>query len=197
MTAQAFSVKSSATNNWLLLGSPILVVLIDHIAARMFVELLGAWAWAGTVLVYWGTLLAIIALFGGMAPVRRWFAKSRGSWLWWVFAIAMGAIGFPLLLIPNLAVMTSALLVILWFLFAIVNATCEELYWRGFLLDATQNRSPWFGVAYSTVLFTANHPAMLGVFSHANTFHFFSHFLSDLGSMSVFVFMNLVTVVPM
>ncbi len=44
----------------LILVSLILVVLLGHFAARLFVSLLGDWAWVGTSLVYWGSLISII-----------------------------------------------------------------------------------------------------------------------------------------
>jgi uncharacterized protein len=109
----------------------------------------------------------------------------------------------------------------------VVNSTCEEAYWRGFLLDETSHLPRAVGVLYSMVLFTAIHPLMLGVFSHINRFDpsrptalipfwiivavlalaftllylktkslrlpILSHFLSDLGNLSIFLFMNMVT----
>ncbi len=54
--------KSGTSSQWLVLGAPILIVLFDHVVARVFFELFGSWAWIGTMLVYWGTLL--FPLFG-------------------------------------------------------------------------------------------------------------------------------------
>ena len=119
-------------------------------------------------------------------------------------------------------------LVVLWFLFAVINSTCEELYWRGFLLDETSYLPRAVGVIYSCVLFTAIHPIMLGVYSQANRFDpahptalipfwtivvflglfysllyfktkslrlpILSHFLTDLGNLYIFLFMNIVTI---
>jgi membrane protease YdiL (CAAX protease family) len=140
----------------------------------------------------------------------------------------MGLISFPLLLIPNVHVMKPFGLVSAWFLFAVVNSICEEAYWRGFLLDETSHLPRAFGVIYSTILFTAIHPLMLGVFSKIQAFDsarptalipfwsivvilalafsllylktkslrlpILSHFLSDLGNLSIFLFMNIVTI---
>jgi hypothetical protein len=138
----------------------------------------------------------------------------------------MGLISFPLILVPNFHLMKPAGLVLAWFAFAVVNATCEEAYWRGFLLDETSRWPRAFGVIWSTILFTMIHPLMLGVFSKINRYDpthptalipfwvilvilslafsllyiktkslrlpVLSHFLSDLGNLSIFLFMNLV-----
>jgi membrane protease YdiL (CAAX protease family) len=144
-----------------------------------------------------------------------------------VLALVMGLISFPLLFFPNIQVMKPFGLVIAWFLFAVFNSTCEEAYWRGFLLDETSHMPRVFGVIYSTIFFTAIHPLMLGVFSKVNAFDparptalipfwiilvilslafsllylktkslrlpTLAHFLSDLGNLSIFLFMNMVT----
>lgn len=122
--------------------------------------------------------------------------------------------------------MRSVPLVTAWFLFAIVNGICEEMYWHGFLLDETHHLPHYVGIASSALLFTAIHPIMLGVFSHIQAFDparpfallpfiailavlsvsyclsylntrslrwpAFSHILSDLGTLSIFGFMNMI-----
>jgi hypothetical protein len=192
-----------------------------------FTARLGQWAWVGSSLVYWGSLVAIILLLGDRGQFRRWFGKSQGSRWWAVPAIGMGLIAFPLLLIPNLHVLGDWPLAIAWLAFGAINATCEEIYWRGFLLDQTSHLPRILGVLYSTVLFTILHPLMLGVFSEIQRFDpsqplallpFFiilvalalvfcllylktrslrlailSHFLSDLGNLSIYLFMNIIT----
>jgi membrane protease YdiL (CAAX protease family) len=87
-----------------------------------------------------------------------------------VLALVIGLISFPLLFFPNIHVMKPVGLVVVWFLFAVINSTCEEAYWRGFLLDETSHLPRAFGVIYSTVFFTAIHPLMLGVFSKINAY---------------------------
>lgn len=220
-------VQQDRSHQLLVLASPILVVVFGQFAARLFYFLFGDWAWLGSSLVYWGSMLSIIWLLGDRDAYRRWLAKSQGSKWWLLLALAVGLISFPLLFFPNIHVMKPAGLVILWFLFAVVNSTCEEVYWRGFLLDETSHLPRSFGVIYSTVFFTAIHPLMLGVFSKINRFDpahpmalipfwvilvvislsfsllylktkslrlpILSHFLSDLGNLSIFLFMNMVT----
>jgi uncharacterized protein len=220
-------VQPNRSRMFLILASPIVVVLLGHFAARLSLYLLGDWAWVGSSLVYWGSLVAVIWYMGDREMIRRWFQKSQGSRWWLVLALVMGLMAFPLLFIPNFRVMNSVPLVVAWFLFAVINSTCEEAYWRGFLLDETRHLPGAFGVIYSTVLFTAIHPLMLGVFSQVNAFDpahpaalipfwiillllslsycliylntkslrlaILSHFLSDLGNLSIFLFMNMIT----
>jgi len=212
----------------LVLASPILVIIIGHFAARFFYYLFNDWAWLGSSIVYWGSMILMIWLLGERQSLNRWLGKSQGSKLWILLALGMGLISFPLLLIPNLHVMKPIGLVVAWFLFALVNSICEEVYWRGFLLDETGHLPRTFGVIYSTILFTAIHPLMLGVFSKIQAFDsthptalipfwsivvilalafsllylktkslrlpILSHFLSDLGNLSIFLFMNIVTI---
>jgi membrane protease YdiL (CAAX protease family) len=212
----------------LVFASPIFVIIIGHFAARFFYYLFNDGAWLGSSLIYWGSMILIIWLFGGRQSLTRWFSQSQGSKWWILLALGMGLISFPLLLFPNLHVMKPIGLVIAWFLFAVVNSICEEVYWRGFLLDETSYLPRAFGVIYSTILFTAIHPLMLGVFSKIQAFDparptalipfwsivvilslafsllylktkslrlpILSHFLSDLGNLSIFLFMNIVTI---
>jgi len=227
MNAVKVDVQQDRSHLFLVLASPILVVFIGHFAARLFLSLFGDWAWLGSSLTYWGSLILIIWLLGDKQSLRNWFSKSQGSKWWVVLALGMGLISFPLLFFPNIQVMKPVGLVILWFLFAVVNSTCEEAYWRGFLLDETNQVPRAFGVIYSTIFFTLIHPLMLGVFSITNRFNpahptalipfwiilvtlslafsllylktkslrlpILSHFLSDLGNLSIFLFMNMVT----
>jgi len=168
-TLQA-SVQQDRSRSILVLASPILVVLIGHFAARLFYSLYGDWAWLGSSLTYWGIMLLVIWLLGDRQSIGNWFAKSQGSKWWIILALAMGLISFPLLFFPNIQIMKPVSLVIAWFLFAAINSTCEEAYWRGFLLDETSHLPRAFGVIYSTIFFTAIHPLMLGMFSKINRF---------------------------
>lgn len=212
----------------LVFASPILVIIIGHLAARFFYYLFNDWAWLGSSIVYWGSMILMIWLLGERQSLNRWFGKSQGSKWWILLALGMGLISFPLLLFPNLHVMKPIGLVLAWVLFAVVNSIGEEVYWRGFLLDETSHLPRAFGIIYSTILFTAIHPLMLGVFSKIQAFDpalptalipfwsivmilalafsllylktnslrlpILSHFLSDLGNLSIFLFMNIVTI---
>jgi membrane protease YdiL (CAAX protease family) len=211
----------------IIIVSPILVILIGNFAAQFFTSLLNQWAWIGVFPVYWGSMLLIIKLFGDSKRQKAWFSTPQSS-RWWLFlAIFVGLIAFPILLIPNISVMRSIPLVIAWFAFAVINSICEELYWRGFLLDETGHLPRLFSVGYSSLLFIGVHPLVLGVFSRVQAFDpahplallpficilivlsvvwcllylktgslhwsILSHFLTDLGNLSVFLFMNMIS----
>jgi membrane protease YdiL (CAAX protease family) len=225
-TVQA-NIQQNHSRLFLILASPILVVIIGHFAARFFLYMFNDWAWQGSSLVYWGSMALIVWFLGDKQSLTHWFSKSQGSKWWILLALAMGLISFPLLFFPNIDVMKPIGLVIAWFLFAVINSTCEEAYWRGFLLDETSHLPRAFGVIYSTIFFCAIHPFMLGVFSKINRFDpahptalipfwiilvilslafsllylktkslrltILSHFLSDLGNLSIFLFMNMIT----
>ncbi len=227
MNLSQVNILQNRAHQPLVIVSPILVVIVGHFAARLFYYLFEDWAWVGSSLVYWGSMILTIWLLGNKQSITLWFSKSQGSRWWILLALAMGLISFPLLLFPNLHVMKPISLVIAWVLFALVNSICEEVYWRGFLLDETSHLPRAFGVIYSTILFTAIHPLMLGVFSKIQAFDpaqptalipfwsivvilslafsllylktkslrlpILSHFLSDLGNLSIFVFMNIVS----
>jgi uncharacterized protein len=219
--------RMDLSRQYLILASPILVVLIGHFAARFFLYLFGNWAWLGSSLVYWGSMIALIWFLRDRSSPRQWVARSQCSKWWIVLALAIGLISFPLLFFPNIHVMKPVGLIVAWFLFAVINSTCEEAFWRGFLLDETSHLPRAFGVLYSTVFFCAIHPLMLGVFSKINAYDpahptalvpfwiilviislsysllylktkslrlpILSHFLSDLGNLSIFLFMNIIT----
>ena len=217
-----------STRGWIILVSPIIILILGNLAAKLFYNALGKWAWVGYFPVYWSMLFLLMYFAGNKENQRLWFRKSQGSRWWAILAIGIGIISFPMLLIPNIHVMHSVILVIAWFVFALINAPLEETFWRGFLLDETAHLPRVYGVIYSSILFTAIHPMNLGVFSKIQSFNparpmalvpflvillilslvycllyiktkslrlsILSHFLTDLGNLSVFLFMNMVTI---
>jgi uncharacterized protein len=216
------------TSTMIVLVSPIIIMIIGNLAARIFMDLLGKWAWIGYFPVYWSMLFLFIYFGGERENQQIWFRKSAGSRWWILLAIGIGFISFPTLLFPNIHVMNSVLLVFGWCCFAIINSPFEEAYWRGFLLDGTAQYPRAYGVIYSTVLFTIIHPLNLGVFSKIQTYDparpmilvpfliilimlslvwsllylktkslrlsILSHILTDLGNLSIFLFMNMVQI---
>jgi len=157
--------NKTQTRTWFVLLSPIFIIIIGNFAARLFIGMIGNWAWIGYFPVYWGALLLFLTYTGKRENQKLWFRKPQGSRLWSVFAIAIGFVSFPALLIPNIHVMNSVFLVLCWCCFALLNSPIEEAYWRGFLLDETVRFPRAFGVIYSAVLFTLIHPLNLGLFS--------------------------------
>jgi membrane protease YdiL (CAAX protease family) len=205
-----------------------LVLAVGSVAAHIFSNLLGRWAWTGAMLVYWALLVGLVTAFADRERLMAWFAPSRGNRWWLALALGAGLLSFPFLLMPNIGLLASIPLATLWLLFAPVNAACEELYWRGLLLEKTVGTTRWIIVVYSSIAFVANHPLMLGVFAKAMAVNvaapgrlipfaaivllqalvwsilflrtgslrlsIVSHALTDLGTLSIFTFMNMVPV---
>ncbi len=209
--------KWTTSQNLVVIASPVFIVLLGTMLARVSNPLLGKWAWALTMPVYWLTMSVIIYLVSGKEKWLNWYKKPRGSKVWLIIALLLGLSAFPLLLIPNVSLLRIPLLTILWFAFGLINGTVEESYWRGFLFTEIRGWPLWLTVTYSSVLFVAIHFLMLGTFSAALfnipflviliiitvvlalIFIFtgslrwstISHILSDWGNMNLFVFMNL------
>lgn len=213
--------KWTSSRNLLVIASPLLIVLLGTILARLSVAWLGKWAWALTVPVYWITMSVIIFLVSGKEKWLGWFRKPHGSRLWLVLGLVIGLSAFPLLLLPNASLLRTPLLVVLWFAFGIINGVMEESYWRGFLFTEIHGWPLWLTGIYSSVLFVVIHFLMLGTFSAALfnipfliiliiitvvlvsvfvrtgslRWPVISHILSDWGNMNIFVFMNLTHIV--
>lgn len=217
----------TSTRGWIILVSPIIILILGNLAARFFSHTLDKWAWLGYFPIYWSLLFFFIFFAGTKGNMILWFRKSQGSRWWAILAIGIGIIPFPMLLIPNIHVMHSVMLVIAWLVFALINSPLEEAFWRGFLLDEMAHLPRIYGIIYSSVLFIAIHPVNLGVFSRIQAFNpdrpmdlvpflvillllslvwnllylktkslrlsILSHVLTDLGNLSIFLFMNMVT----
>jgi membrane protease YdiL (CAAX protease family) len=203
---------------WLVIASPLLVVAIGAVAARVSSGLLADWAWIGTVPVYWLAMAATILILAGRQRPREWYKPSRGSRMWAVLAAFVALSAFPLLLFPNAGLLVRLpLLTALWIIFAVVNGSIEEAYWRGFLLTGITSWPCWLVALYSGVLFVIIHFVMLGAFAPVMfnvpfllilicitailTVLFLktgslrmgtaAHILNDIGNMNIFVFMGL------
>ncbi len=216
-SSQPLEERWTSSRNLLVIASPVFIVLLGTILARVSASLVGKWAWALTLPVYWLTMSITIFLVSGKQKWLSWFKKPHGSKLWLVLGLLIGFSAFPLLLIPNASLLRTPLLTILWFVFGWINGSVEESYWRGFLFTEIRGWSLWLTVTYSSVLFIAIHFLMLGAFSAALfnipfliilvfiTFTMalmfirtgslrwpaISHILTDWGNMNLFVFMNL------
>ncbi len=199
----------------LILLSPLAVISVGHLIARLTGSVLGVWAWIPLALGTWGMFAFLIAWGGGREAVRRWLRPPQGAWGWSVLAVMIGLIPLPLLL-WNWKLFDSVWLVLAWIIFALINAPLEEGYWRGLLLDKTTGWPGWLGVLYSSFFFAINHPLAWGVHSIANrepataisTFimglvwaivyrktgslrwAIIAHILVDLFNLSILVFLN-------
>lgn len=200
----------------LLLLSPFLVLLVCHLASRIAAAALGVWAWIPLALVYWGVMGGLIAWRGEPGAVRRWIGPAKGRRGWTALAIIVGFIPLSILIL-NIRLLADPLILVLWLLFALINPWFEEGYWRGLMTDLTAHWPRWASISYTTILFTASHPLLWGVFSVANRdwmalvsllmmgaawaiayqksgtlrWAILSHLLVDLGNLAVPVFLNL------
>ena len=207
----------NSSKNLVVIASPIFIVMLGTMLARISNPILGKWAWALTMPVYWLTMSIIIYLVSGKQKWLNNYKKPHGSKIWLIIGLLIGLSAFPMLLIPNASLLRTPLLTILWFAFGLINGTIEESYWRGFLFTEIRGLPLWLTVTYSSVLFVAIHFLMLGTFSaalfnipflfilifitvtYALMFLFtgslrwstMSHILTDWGNMNLFVFMNL------
>jgi membrane protease YdiL (CAAX protease family) len=101
--------------------------------------------------------------------------------------------------------------------FAVINPFFEETFWRGFMISFNDRIGATFKIISSSLLFTASHPMMWGVFSYGSrsyvalisifimglawafTFHksknlfwqYISHVMVDIFNVSVLVLMNI------
>ena len=146
--------------------SPLGVIALGYSVQRLAGATMGAWASIPTILVFWGTLAALILWDGRDKPPRAWLATPRGSRVWPFLAVAVGLIAvtdFP----SGWHVLKSPAVLALWLAFGLLNPWFEEGYWRGLLIDATSHWPKGLGVVYSTALFVLSHPLIWGVNSAA------------------------------
>lgn len=155
------------SRRWLILLSPLGVIALGHLTARVAGVSLGGWAWIPVNLVLWGLFAGLIGYSGGMESMRRWLRPSLRSWGWSVLALAVSLIPLPIFL-SHWRLLEPIYIWLPWLLFALINPILEEGYWRGVLLDSTEGWPSWMSVLFSSVLFALNHPLSLGVNSIAN-----------------------------
>lgn len=199
----------------ILVISPVLVLLFCQAVALLFGKQLGAWVWAAIVGAYW-ILLSLLVLFYDARSIRKWFVKPKGNWIWPVLAFSMGMVPLPVMFIANFELLRGVEILVPYIILAVLNPFIEEFYWRGVMLDVTDQWPSWLAIGYTSVLFSANHAAyawqsvasrspsvflntiVMGVlwalvYKHTKSLRWciFSHFLVNAFSLSVPVFLNL------
>ena len=105
------------------------------------------------------------------------------------------------------------------YIFFLINPWLEEFYWRGLLIDKTNNWPPWIANLYSTILFTIYHTsyawhaelfrgipfyafilitAVIMVSSYQRTkslwWGIIFHFLTNIFTLSIPVFYNMIEI---
>lgn len=206
---------SQDTRRLVVVLSPIAVLGLGVLAARLLMGPLGTLVWIPVVLVAWVAFAFMIGWGGGRGSIGRWLQPRRGAWGWPLLSVAVG-LAPVYLFVLNWKLLSSPWLIASWILFALINPFLEEGYWRGLLMDNLDSWPSWLAVVYSASFFSANHPLTLGVFSVANRHPFtiaitfgmglawavvyrktrsirwtvFGHALTDLFNLSVLTFQN-------
>lgn len=200
-----------------LLASPLVIIFLGFITATVFSNLIDEWAWIPLALVYWGLLGTSIYIFKGNVKLNHWLQKSKRAPVWNIITVLIGFIPLSIL-VMNYHLFDSIWLIAYWLLFALINPWFEEFYWRAVLFDGLLIKLPkWIVVIYTTLFYVISHPLMWGVFSVANKsvhlyiyltligviwaitylktkslrFVIFSHFIVDIGNLSVLTFLNI------
>jgi membrane protease YdiL (CAAX protease family) len=138
--------------------SPLAVILLGQVAARMLGPLIGVWSWVPLTTGYWIGILLLVAWGGGKEATSRWLQRSGGAWYWPLLAVSIGVIPTLPMLFPDtwrIFLRTEVWLPTIFFV--ILNPFAEEAYWRGLLLDAMSDRPRWLRILYSSILFMVNH----------------------------------------
>jgi len=148
--------------------SPIVVITGCSLISIIFTIFLGVNAYIPVLLIYWSILLIFIILKGDFrTSIKKWLQPAKGNKLWSIIPFLFTFMSLPML-IMNWALLADPYILISLIIFSVVNPWFEEFYWRGLILDLTEKWSLWVRLLYSAVLFTINHPLMVGIFSIAN-----------------------------
>lgn len=147
-------------------ASPIGVIAVCRAAQYLGAPALGVWAWLPSMLLFWACIAVLILWVRGLESAKRWLTPARGPWLWRILALAAGLLSLPGF-VGHWEVVKPPPILLLWFVYALVNPWFEEGYWRGLLLDATERWGGFWSVTYSAACFAASHPLIWGVHSMA------------------------------
>jgi len=145
------------TTNTFFIISPILILLITQITAVLFGRVVNTLVYIPIILIYWAVLIFILFKYG-IGNIRKWLQKPQGHWVWIIIAVLVGFSSLPLFL-QHYQVFQDLSILIPTIIFFLINPWIEEFYWRGLLIDVTQNWPAWISIFYSTVLFTLWHSA--------------------------------------
>lgn len=218
------SLDTTAKRTLLIRLSPLIIIAVGHLTARIAVLFLDVWAWIPVVIVLWILFAGFVTWGDGWKSLGKWLQPSQGKrrWIWILLALIVAFLPFQLML-ANLQLFNAAWLVVVWLLFAVINAPLEEFYWRGLLLDHMRDWPRWTSILFTSFFFTINHPLTLGVFSIANRhpatlisifilgvvwavvylrtnslrWVIASHFLIDIFNLSILTFLNIYVPPPL
>ena len=124
--------------NSIIILSPIVIIGVNHLVARLTGQIWGAWAFIPVILIAWCMFVFFILWGGGIQSIKKWLKKSTGSWGWAVFALSISLLTLPIFLI-HWKLLFPWMIWLPWILIALINPWIEEFYWRGLLIDYTKN----------------------------------------------------------
>ncbi len=155
------------TKRNIVIASPFLIIAANFGAAFAFGPIIGKWSFIPMILIGWTLWLFFIIKFGRIDSIKKWLKKPTGSIGWSLLGIVIGLIPLPLFIFHS-ETLSRWHIWLPWILLALVNPWIEEFYWRGLLLDFTENWSKWTSVLYGSLLFAINHAAF-GINSELNS----------------------------
>jgi len=155
------------TDKRIVILSPFLIIGVNFGIAYFFGQLIGKWAFIPMISIGWILWLLFILKFGGTGSIKKWVSKpSKMKW-WALLAVLVGLVPLPLFIFHS-NTLSDWTIWLPWITLALINPWIEEFYWRGLLLDFTNNWSNWTSVLYSSFLFAINHAAF-GINSELNS----------------------------
>jgi membrane protease YdiL (CAAX protease family) len=203
-------------NQIVFLLSPLALIALLLITAWMLAPILDVWVWVPLCFIYWIAIGLVSFLGMGKDGIRKMLKPSKRGLLWPMIAVLIPLLLLPLQFLPNLKLLSPLWVLLLTIVVALINPWFEEIYWRGLLLEMSANKLAWIGILYSSILFSSSHlilgiksiacryPGLyislfvLGViwcviYKKTNSLRWplFSHFLIDIFTLSVPVFLNL------
>jgi len=156
--ASSTGARSGFERRHAILLSPVMVILLGQLAARILGPAIGLWSWVPLFIGYWAICALLIAWGGGRTALTRWLRPPRGNWLWPTILISFAVLPTLPLLFPDAWRLLGRLEIWLpTLIFVAVNPFIEEGYWRGLLLDSVQAKNKWPAILYSSTLFMLNH----------------------------------------
>ena len=144
--------------------SPALLIGTCAIVQIAAGRVIGVWAWAPTLLVFWLLIATFLRGFSRRASIASRFRPASGHFIWSVLAVAAGLLSLHGFLL-HWTLLANAPLIIAWLAFALLNPWFEESYWRGLIIDSTASWGRLASLLYSSALFAASHPLIWGIHS--------------------------------
>ena len=155
------------TKKEFIIASPFLIIATNFGAAFIFGQIFGKWAYAPMILIGWTLWLFFILKYGGPESIKKWLVRPQGGIRWGILAIIIGLIPLPIFLL-HYDTLSGWHVIVPWILLAVINPWIEEFYWRGLLLDYTENWPKWTSITFTGLLFSLNHAAF-GINSDVNS----------------------------